>query len=67
MIRVVAGQAHPAVSRARGIAWMCDAIQALLPRACAAGITLAYESHTKATALVACARLGLRAKYTIVP
>ncbi len=49
MIRVVAGQAHPAVSRAQGVAWVCDGLARLLPEAKAAGLTLAYENHTKAS------------------
>ena len=49
MIRVVAGQAHPSVSRARGVAWVCDGIARLGPDAVAAGITLVYENHTKAS------------------
>jgi len=49
MIRVVAGQAHPGVGRAEGVAWVCDAVRALLPHAGSAGVTLAYENHTKAS------------------
>ncbi len=49
MIRVVAGQAHPSVSRADGVGWVCEALDALLPHAEAAGVTFAYENHTKAS------------------
>lgn len=49
MIRVTAGQAHPGVGRAEGIAWVCESLRALLPHAEAAGMILAYENHTKAS------------------
>jgi sugar phosphate isomerase/epimerase len=49
LVRVTAGQAHPSVSRADGIRWVVDALGALLPEAAAAGVTLAYENHTKAS------------------
>lgn len=49
LIRVTAGQAHPSVSRAQGIAWVCEGITKLLPDAEAAGVTFAYENHTKAS------------------
>jgi sugar phosphate isomerase/epimerase len=49
MLRVVAGQAHPTVSRAQGVAWVRDAVRGLLPHAEAAGVVLAYENHTKAS------------------
>lgn len=49
LIRVTAGQAHPSVSRDRGVAWVVDGITKLLPDAEAAGVTFAYENHTKAS------------------
>jgi sugar phosphate isomerase/epimerase len=49
LIRVTAGQAHPSVSRALGVAWVCEGITRLLSDAEAAGVTLAYENHTKAS------------------
>jgi sugar phosphate isomerase/epimerase len=49
MIRVVAGQAHPGVSRAGGVGWVCEGLGTLLPPAAAAGVTLVYENHTKAS------------------
>ena len=49
LLRITAGQAHPSVSRDRGVAWVCQGIAALLPEAAAAGVTLAYENHTKAS------------------
>jgi sugar phosphate isomerase/epimerase len=49
MVRVVAGQAHPGVRRAEGVGWVCDALRNLIPHAEGAGVTLAYENHTKAS------------------
>lgn len=49
LIRVTAGQAHPSVSREQGIAWVCEGLRKVLPAASSAGITLAYENHTKAS------------------
>jgi sugar phosphate isomerase/epimerase len=49
LIRVTAGQAHPTVSREQGVAWVCEGMRTLLPAAAAAGVTLAYENHTKAS------------------
>ncbi len=49
LIRVTAGQAHPSVSRAQGVAWVCEGVMQLLPYAEAAGVTFAYENHTKAS------------------
>jgi sugar phosphate isomerase/epimerase len=49
LLRVTAGQAHPGVARADGVAWARDGLTALVPDARAAGVTLAYENHTKAS------------------
>lgn len=49
MLRVTAGQAHPSVGRTDGITWVCEGFAELLPYASAAGLTLAYENHTKAS------------------
>jgi sugar phosphate isomerase/epimerase len=49
LLRVTAGQAHPGVARADGVAWACEGLTALVPAARAAGVTLAYENHTKAS------------------
>ncbi len=49
LIRVTAGQAHPSVSRAQGVVWVCEGVMKLLPSAEAAGVTFAYENHTKAS------------------
>ena len=49
LIRVTAGQAHPSVSRVDGVACVRAGISRLLPEAKAAGVTLAYENHTKAS------------------
>lgn len=49
LVRVTAGQAHPGVSRGEGVGWVSAGIRALLPHAAAAGVTLAYENHTKAS------------------
>lgn len=46
-LRTTAGQAHPGVERAQGIAWAVAGLTACLDDAAAAGITLAYENHTK--------------------
>jgi sugar phosphate isomerase/epimerase len=49
LLRLTAGQAHPGVSRAAGLAWACEGLTALVPEARTAGVTLAYENHTKAS------------------
>jgi sugar phosphate isomerase/epimerase len=49
MVRVVAGQAHPGVGRAEGVGWVCDGLRELAAHAEVAGVTLAYENHTKAS------------------
>lgn len=46
-IRVTAGQRHPGVERAAGIAWAVAGLTACLDNAAAAGVTLCYENHTK--------------------
>lgn len=49
LVRVTAGQAHPSVPRADGVRRVVDGLVALLPDAARAGVTLAYENHTKAS------------------
>jgi sugar phosphate isomerase/epimerase len=49
LLRLTAGQAHPGVARAAGVGWAVDGLTALVPEARAAGVTLAYENHTKAS------------------
>jgi sugar phosphate isomerase/epimerase len=45
--RVLSGQRRPEVSREEGLGYAADAIQACLPHAAAAGITLVIENHYK--------------------
>ena len=44
-LRVTAGQGHPGVSRADGVAWAADGLSAWVDAANAAGVTLVYENH----------------------
>ncbi len=44
-LRVTAGQKHPEVARAEGVAWAVDGLSAWVEEANAAGVTLAYENH----------------------
>ncbi len=44
-LRVTAGQKHPGVTRADGVAWAADGLTAWVDEANAAGVTLAYENH----------------------
>ncbi|MCC6946069.1 MAG: sugar phosphate isomerase/epimerase [Thermomicrobiales bacterium] len=46
-IRVTAGQAHPGLARAAALEWAVAGLTACLDEAAQAGITLAYENHTK--------------------
>lgn len=46
-IRVTAGQAHPGLERDAALEWAVDGLTACLDDAAQAGITLAYENHTK--------------------
>ena len=44
-LRVTAGQKHPGVARADGVAWAADGLSAWVDAANAAGVTLVYENH----------------------
>ena len=45
--RVLSGQRRPEVSREQGIAWVVEAIEALIPHAQSLGLTLTLENHYK--------------------
>ncbi|HUS15877.1 MAG TPA: sugar phosphate isomerase/epimerase family protein [Chloroflexia bacterium] len=45
--RVLSGQRRPEVSREQGIAWVVEALTALLPHAAALGLTMTLENHYK--------------------
>ncbi len=45
--RVLSGQRRPEVSRADGISYAAECIEACLPQAAAAGVTLVIENHYK--------------------
>lgn len=45
--RVLSGQRYPEVDRAQGIAWVVEAIEALLPVAREQGVILGLENHYK--------------------
>ena len=45
--RVLSGQRQPRVTRAEGVEWVVEAIEALLPHAEARGVTLVMENHYK--------------------
>lgn len=45
--RVLSGQRRPEVSRAQGVAWVVECIEALLPHAEKLGLTLTLENHYK--------------------
>ena len=44
-VRVTAGQKHPGVKGADGVAWAADGLTAWVDEAKAAGVTLVYENH----------------------
>jgi sugar phosphate isomerase/epimerase len=46
-VRVTAGQAYPGVERAEGVSWATSGLLSGLDAASQAGVTLAYENHTK--------------------
>jgi sugar phosphate isomerase/epimerase len=46
-LRVTAGQAHPGVAEADGLAWAADGLTARLDEARAAGVKLLYENHVR--------------------
>ena len=45
--RVLSGQRRPGVSRERGIVWVVEALEALIPHALDLGLTLTLENHYK--------------------
>ena len=45
-LRVTAGQAHPDIDEADGLAWAATGLSACLDDAREAGVTLCYENHT---------------------
>jgi sugar phosphate isomerase/epimerase len=47
LVRVTAGQAHPATGRADGIDWATDGLCRLVERTRGSGVTLVYENHAK--------------------
>lgn len=44
-LRVTAGQNHPGVSRADGVSWAADGLNACVEEANTAGVELVYENH----------------------
>lgn len=47
MLRLTAGQAHPGVSEADGLAWAAEGLTDCLTDATAAGVRLLYENHVR--------------------
>ena len=47
MVRVTAGQAHPATSREDGIRWATEGLRRLTDRTRSSGVRLVYENHAK--------------------
>jgi sugar phosphate isomerase/epimerase len=45
--RVLSGQRRPGVSREQGVAWVVEAIEALIPHADDLGLTMTLENHYK--------------------
>ncbi|HET6312902.1 MAG TPA: sugar phosphate isomerase/epimerase family protein [Chloroflexia bacterium] len=45
--RVLSGQRRPGVSRERGLAWVVEAVEALIPHALDLSLTLTLENHYK--------------------
>lgn len=50
LVRVTAGQAHPDVSRDRGIGWAVEGLTRLVEKTRNSGVTLVYENHSKPAA-----------------